>query len=53
LRAVDAGERFGAAVAAGGAQELQAGANVGDDDAFDAAAALQRFVIAGAIVDFQ
>ncbi len=59
LRAVGAGERFGAAVEAGGAQDAQADAEAeaeagadGDDDAFDAAAALQRFVLAGAIVDF-
>jgi len=50
LRALYAGERFGAAVEAGAAHD--AGADDGDD-AFDAAAALQRFVVAGAIVDFQ
>jgi len=67
LRAVEGGERFGAAVAAGGAQDAQEHAEVeveadaeadaeaeADADAgtFDATAALQRFVMAGAIVDF-
>ena len=53
LQSVQAGERFAAAVERGAAR------NEGDTDAdgatcaFDAGAALQRFVLAGALVDFQ
>lgn len=46
LRSVQAGERFCAAVEAGASHEPNAG------NGFDAAEALQRFVLAGVIVDF-
>jgi hypothetical protein len=51
LQSVQAGERFAAAVASGADRgELDAARGEG---AFDAAAALQRCVLAGAIVDFR
>jgi hypothetical protein len=53
LHSVQAGERFAAAVESGG---VQSRADLAGDDehcTFDAAAALQRFVLAGVIVDFQ
>ena len=53
LESVQAGERFAAAVECGAAQTEADMAGDGEPSTFDAAAALQRFVLAGAIVDFQ
>ena len=53
LQSVQAGERFAAAVECGAARIEAAVAGDGETDTFDAAAALQRFVLAGVIVDFQ
>jgi hypothetical protein len=53
LHSVQAGERFAAAVESGGVQSRADLAGEGEHCTFDAAAALQRFVLAGVIVDFQ
>jgi hypothetical protein len=56
LQALYAGERFGAAVDAAGTAtaDAAAGAAPGDGEReFNAAAALQRFVLSGVVVDFQ
>jgi hypothetical protein len=59
LHALSAGERFDAAVAAGGSEDGDTRHASDDDSAFcgdgeiDAAAALQRFVLCGVIVDFR
>jgi len=53
LRSVQAGERFVAAVESGAARSEADVAGDGETRTFDAAAALQRFVLAGVIVDFQ
>jgi hypothetical protein len=53
LQCVEAGERFAAAVECGAARSEADMTGDGEICAFDAAAALQRFVLAGVIVDFQ
>src|SRR5258708_7317840 len=53
LQSVQAGEAFAAAVEGGAARNEADMAAEGATCAFDAAAALQRFVLAGAIVDFR
>jgi hypothetical protein len=53
LQSVQAGERFVAAVETGAARSGVDTAGDGETFAFDAAAALQRFVLAEVIVDFQ
>jgi hypothetical protein len=53
LQSVSAGERFAAAVESGAARSGVDTAGHGETSAFDAAAALQRFVLAGVIVDFR
>jgi hypothetical protein len=53
LQSVQAGERFAAAVERGAAQIEGDAAADGATCAFDAAAALQRFALAGVIVDFR
>lgn len=52
VQAMHAGERFAAAVESGAARGELDAAHGGAARAFDAAAALQRFVAAGVIVDF-
>jgi hypothetical protein len=52
LESVQAGERFAAAVECGAERNEADMAGDGETFAFDAAAALQRFVLAGVIVDF-
>jgi len=53
LQSVQAGERFAAAVECGAARTEADIAGDGEPSTFDAAAALQRFVVAGVIADFQ
>jgi hypothetical protein len=53
LVSIEAGERFAAVVERGAARDDADGAGDGETCTFDAAAALQRFVLAGVIVDFQ
>jgi hypothetical protein len=53
LQSVQAGERFAAAVECGATGNEADIAADGETCTFDAAAALQRFVLAGAIVDFR
>jgi hypothetical protein len=53
LQSVQAGERFAAAVECGAARNEGDAAADGAICPFDAAAALQRFVLAGVIVDFR
>jgi hypothetical protein len=53
LQSIQAGERFAAAVECGAARNEADVAGDGETSIFDAAAALQRFVLVGSIVDFQ
>jgi hypothetical protein len=53
LQSVQVGERFAAAVECGAERNEADVAGDGETLAFDAAATLQRFVLAGVIVDFQ
>jgi hypothetical protein len=53
LQSVQAGARFAAAVESGAARSRADLAGDGETGTFDAAAALQRFVLGGVIVDFQ